>query len=214
MALRAGAVRRPATCLSVRAALSDDTDIKPSDAYKAASPDARREADEREMEAIAEAGRLELQGLKDMAKQEQEVLKKKLEQDITLAMTGATMEMLDEYDSKTQAILENMKRDRDIIREETANLEKLAKSMEQPLWWKKGDNAPKEGEVGWNKFSPPLALAWMFGFAGANEVYQMYLNDEGIQFIGAGKAVFDGFLTIVSGAIALRKKKPAADDSK
>ena len=130
------------------------------------------------------------------------------EQEITLAMTGASIEMLEEYDAKTQAILENMKRDRDIIREETANLEKLAKSMEQPLWWRKGDNEPKEGELGASKFSVPLALAWMFGFAGANELYQMYLSDEGIQFIGGAKAVFDGFLAIVSGSIALRKKKP------
>jgi hypothetical protein len=127
-------------------------------------------------------------------------------------MTGATIEMLEEYDTKTQAILDNMKRDRDIIREETANLERLAKSMETPLWWKKGENAPKEGQLGSNKFSIPLALAWMFGFAAANEVYQMYLTDEGIQFIGGGKAVFDSFLAIVSGSIAMRKKKkPAAE---
>jgi len=130
------------------------------------------------------------------------------EQEITLAMTGASIEMLEEYDKQTQAILESMKRDRDIIREETAQLEKLAKSMEQPLWWKKGDNAPKPGEKGSSKFSVPLALAWMFGFAGANELYQMYLNDEGVQFISAAKAVFDIFLAVVSGGIALRKKKP------
>ena len=146
--------------------------------------------------------------------QEKVVLTCWLAQDITLAMTGATMEMLDDYDLQTQEILEKMKKDRDIIREETANLEMLANSMKQPLWWKKGDNAPKEGELGSNKFSPSLALAWMFGFAGANEVYQLYLNDEGVQFIGAGKAVFDGFLSIVSGSIALRKKKPAAKDKK
>ena len=120
--------------------------------------------------------------------------------------------MLEEYYTKTQAILDNMKRDRDIIREETANLERLAKSMETPLWWKKGENAPKEGQLGSNKFSIPLALAWMFGFSAANEVYQMYLTDEGIQFIGGGKAVFDSFLAIVSGSIAMRKKKkPAAE---
>ena len=126
-------------------------------------------------------------------------------------MTGASIEMLEEYDTKTQAILESMKRDRDIIREETANLEKLAKSMEQPLWWKKGDNEPKPGALGSNKFSVPVALAWMFGFAGANEAYQMFLNDEGIQFIPAAKTVFDLFLATVSGTIAFRKKKPAAD---
>lgn len=128
-------------------------------------------------------------------------------QEITLAMTGASIEMLEEYDTKTQAILENMKKDRDIIREETANLERLAKQMETPLWWKKGDNAPKEGELGSNKFSVPMALAYMFGFAGANELYQMWLADEGIQFIGGAKAVFDLFLATVSGGIALRKKK-------
>jgi hypothetical protein len=37
------------------------------------------------------------------------------------------------------------------------------------------------------------------------------LTDEGIQFIGGGKAVFDSFLAIVSGSIAMRKKKPAAE---
>ena len=128
-------------------------------------------------------------------------------QEITLAMTGASIEMLEEYDVKTQAILTSMKRDRDIIREETANLERLAKQMETPLWWTKGENAPKPGEVGSNKFSVPMALAYMFGFAGANELYQMWLADEGIQFIGGGKAVFDLFLAVVSGSIALRKKK-------
>jgi hypothetical protein len=126
-------------------------------------------------------------------------------------MTGASIEMLEEYDQKTQKILENMKKDRDIIREETANLEKLAKQMETPLWWKKGENTPKPGEKGSSNFSVPLALAWMFGFAGANELYQMYLADEGIEFIGGAKASFDLFLATVSGSIALRKKKSKGD---
>lgn len=117
------------------------------------------------------------------------------------------MEMLEEYDTKTQEILDRMKKDRDIIREETANLEKLAKQMETPLWWQKGENAPKPGEKGSSNFSVPLALAWMFGFAGANELYQMYLADEGIQFIGGAKSVFDLFLAVVSGSIAFRKNK-------
>jgi len=181
--------------------------VKPADAYAAASPSLRVQSDEAVMESVTEAGRQELKSLADLTKQEQEELKKKLEEEITLAMTGASIEMLEEYDQKTQAILENMKKDRDIIREETANLERLAKSMEQPLWWQKGDNAPKPGEKGSNKFSVPLALAWMFGFAGANELYQMYLSDEGVQFIPAAKAVFDGGLALVSGGIALRKKK-------
>lgn len=203
-----GARARPLRRLVVAAALSDDKkDVKPADAYAAASPGLRTQSDEAAMETVAEAGRQELKGLADLTKQEQEELKKKLEEEITLAMTGASIEMLEEYDQKTQAILEKMKEDRDIIREETANLERLAKSMEQPLWWKKGDNEPKPGEKGSSKFSVPLALAWMFGFAGANELYQMYLNDEGVQFIPAGKAVFDGLLAVVSGGIALRKKK-------
>jgi len=82
MALRTSSCRRPPAALSlaVRAALSDDDDIKPSDAYKAASPDARREADERDMEAVTEAGRRELAKLADQNKREQEELRKKIEQ--------------------------------------------------------------------------------------------------------------------------------------
>jgi len=82
MALRTSSCRRPPAALSlaVRAALSDDADIKPSDAYKAASPDARREADERDMEAVTEAGRRELAKLADQNKREQEELRKKIEQ--------------------------------------------------------------------------------------------------------------------------------------
>ncbi|MGB1606833.1 MAG: hypothetical protein ACPIOQ_79635 [Promethearchaeia archaeon] len=62
-------------------------------------------------------------------------------------MTGASMEMLEEYDTKTQEILDRMKKDRDIIREETANLEKLAKQMETPLV-AKGRERSKAGGKG------------------------------------------------------------------
>jgi len=70
---------RPRRSLVVTAALSDDQ-IKPSDAYKAASPDIRKETDEMAMEAVTEQGRQELKSLADLTKQEQEVLKKKLEE--------------------------------------------------------------------------------------------------------------------------------------
>ena len=70
---------RPRRRLVVTAALSDDQ-VKPSDAYKAASPEIRKETDEMAMEAVTEQGRQELKSLADLTKAEQEVLKKKLEE--------------------------------------------------------------------------------------------------------------------------------------
>ena len=76
-----GARARPLRRLVVAAALSDDKkDVKPADAYAAASPGLRTQSDEAAMETVAEAGRQELKGLADLTKQEQEELKKKLEE--------------------------------------------------------------------------------------------------------------------------------------
>ena len=82
MALRAGAQRSAApqrpVVGSLRAALSDDKDIKPSDALKAASPAAKKAYEEAAMEAVTAAGRKELQDLAELTKKEQEELKQQL----------------------------------------------------------------------------------------------------------------------------------------
>ena len=75
-----GARVRPLRRLVVAAALSDDKDVKPADAYAAASPSLRVQSDEAVMESVTEAGRQELKSLADLTKQEQEELKKKLEE--------------------------------------------------------------------------------------------------------------------------------------
>lgn len=77
-ALRAGARSILKRRLVVAAALSDDKDIKPSDAIRAASKETKDEYVEAAMEAVTEAGRKELEDLAALSKQEQEELQKQL----------------------------------------------------------------------------------------------------------------------------------------
>ncbi len=67
-----GARARPLRRFVVAAALSDDK--------AAAAPGFRTQSDEAVMESVTEAGRQELKSLADLTKQEQEELKKKLEE--------------------------------------------------------------------------------------------------------------------------------------
>ena len=80
VALRSGSRSVLQRRLVVAAALSDDKDIKPSDALKKASPEVKEAYVEAAMEAVTEAGRKELKGLADLTKQEQEELQKQLEE--------------------------------------------------------------------------------------------------------------------------------------
>ena len=79
MALRASPRCRRMRPVVITAALSDGKDIKPSDAQAFASPQAQQELDAQIMEGVTEEGRQELRALADLTKQEQDVLRKKLE---------------------------------------------------------------------------------------------------------------------------------------
>jgi hypothetical protein len=153
-------------------------------------------------------GQKELKALQDLTNEETTQLQRRLEKEIELAMKGAELEMLEEYDAKTQALLSSMKKDRDVIREEAQNIADLQEQLKSPLWWQK-----KQGGAGKDKksFANTLApfLAWTFGFAALNEVYSASGSDDGVTFIVGLKTAFDAFLSLVSGFIAFRKAKPA-----
>eukprot|EP00960_Hanusia_phi_P009604 279099-Hanusia_phi.AAC.3 len=123
-------------------------------------------------------------------------------------MEGAQIELLEEYDQKTQAILKDMQKQRDIIRQEASNIAELKKQLDNPMWWKARGKPEKKSK---NNFLP-MALAWTFGLAAANEIYGGIQSDEGLTFIGGGKAVADSLLCIVSASIAMRKSKSKTEE--
>lgn len=125
-------------------------------------------------------------------------------------MKGAEEQLLEVYDKQTQEILENMKRERDIIRTEAANILKLKDEMKGGgLWWsRRGGSEKKKGQ----SFALTLAtfLAWTFAFAAANEVWTAYNSDGGISsmtFATSAKTVVDVLIAVVSGVIASKRTR-------
>jgi hypothetical protein len=122
-------------------------------------------------------------------------------------MKGAEEQMLEVYDKQTQEILDNMRKERDIIRSEAANILKLKEEMKSGgLWWSRTSGDKKKG----GSFALTLAtfLAWTFGFAAANEVWTAYNSDGGIasmSFATSAKTVVDVIIALVSTAIASKK---------
>eukprot|EP00287_Rhodomonas_sp_CCMP768_P009779 CAMPEP_0196720530 /NCGR_PEP_ID=MMETSP1091-20130531/3316_1 /TAXON_ID=302021 /ORGANISM="Rhodomonas sp., Strain CCMP768" /LENGTH=249 /DNA_ID=CAMNT_0042061801 /DNA_START=19 /DNA_END=768 /DNA_ORIENTATION=+ len=161
---------------------------------------------------IANSGKKEVKDLGDLTISETEELKKKLMEEIDLAMKGAEFEMLEEYDKKTQEILDSMKRDRDIIRKETETIQKFKEEMDaSPLWWARRGKQPKK--KGSAALSVALVLAWTFGLAALNELYTGVNSDEGLSVIGGCKAAADGVLAVVSAKIASKKPSAASEDT-
>ena len=87
--------------------------------------------------------------------------------------------ILEKYDEQTQGILEKMKKERDIIRAEAENLQKLQKELEGGNFWKGKAKKKKSGVL-----TVATVLAWTFGFAAVNEVYKGVASDEGLTFLG------------------------------
>jgi hypothetical protein len=125
-------------------------------------------------------------------------------------MKGAEEQMLEVYDKQTQEILDNMRRERDIIRVEAANILKLKEEMKSGgLWWSRSSGDKKKGP----SFALTLAtfLAWTFGFAAGNELWSAYNSDGGIagmSFATGAKTVVDVIIALVSTAIASKKTRP------
>ncbi|EKX40276.1 hypothetical protein GUITHDRAFT_154212 [Guillardia theta CCMP2712] len=164
--------------------------------------------DDKILELEVAKGQKQISELATLTNAEVQTLQKKIEEEINLAMEGAQLELLEEYDQKTQAILKDMMKQRDIIRQEASNIEELKKQLDSPMWWKSRGNTEKKSK---DNFIP-MALAWTFGLAAANEIYSGMQSDEGLSFIGGGKAVLDSLLCIVSASIAMRKSKSKAKE--
>ena len=125
-------------------------------------------------------------------------------------MKGAEEQLLEVYDKQTQEILENMKREREIIRTEAANILRLKDEMKGGgLWWsRRGGGEKKKGQ----SFAITLAtfLAWTFGFAAANEIWTAYNADGGMSsmtFATSAKTVVDMLIAVVSALIASKRTR-------
>jgi hypothetical protein len=88
--------------------------------------------------------------------------------------------ILNAYDEKTSSILEKMKKERDIIRQEAETLQKLQKELEGGQYWKGGKTKKKKSLV----LTVATVLAWTFGFAAVNEIYKGLTSEEGLTFLG------------------------------
>jgi hypothetical protein len=125
-------------------------------------------------------------------------------------MKGAEEQLLEVYDKQTQEILDNMRKERNIIRSEAANILKLKEEMKSGgLWWSRTSGDKKKGP----SFALTLAtfLAWTFAFAAANELWTSYNSDGGIagmSFATGAKTVVDVLIALVSTAIATKKTRP------
>ncbi len=87
--------------------------------------------------------------------------------------------ILEKYDEQTSSLLQKMQKERDIIRQETENLQKLQKELEGGKYWKGKAKKKKSGVL-----TVATVLAWTFGFAAINEIYRGFTSEEGVTFIG------------------------------
>ncbi|KAJ1484330.1 hypothetical protein T484DRAFT_1948092 [Baffinella frigidus] len=166
-----------------------------------------KQQDEAVLNKAAADGRAVIAKLALENQLEVEQLQMSIDKEISLAMKGAELEMLEEYDAKTSVLLAAMNKDRDVIRGEAARIAELQEQLKQPMWWNKGkkDAGGKDKKSFANAVAP--ILAWTFGLAAANEIYGASNSDEGITFVVGIKAVIDAFLSVISFFIANRKPK-------
>jgi len=161
--------------------------------------------EEKEIEGDIEKGKGALSEAKAQQDAEVKALQERLNKEIDEAMMESQAKILEAYDEKTQAILEDMKTQRDIIREETEKLQALADEVDGGKFWK--GKAKKKGSL---TLTVATVLAYTFAFASINEVYKA-VTDEAT-FLGILKGVADAFLAVVSTYIANKGPQKLIDE--
>ena len=125
-------------------------------------------------------------------------------------MKRAEEEVLGDYLNQTEAILQNMGRERDIIRAEAAKILELKRELETGAVSRLRRDKPMGGEK-----KTPLAtraavfIAWSFFFAGANELMTAYNAESGLTTIVEIKVGFDMVIAAMSTYIATRRNSKA-----
>eukprot|EP00281_Chroomonas_sp_CCMP1168_P024655 CAMPEP_0206234066 /NCGR_PEP_ID=MMETSP0047_2-20121206/12369_1 /ASSEMBLY_ACC=CAM_ASM_000192 /TAXON_ID=195065 /ORGANISM="Chroomonas mesostigmatica_cf, Strain CCMP1168" /LENGTH=267 /DNA_ID=CAMNT_0053658081 /DNA_START=14 /DNA_END=817 /DNA_ORIENTATION=- len=163
--------------------------------------------DEKVIDSDISEGKAELQNLKTLTDEEAEKLRERLSKEIDRAMLQEQAKMLEVYDAKTQQILENMKKERDIIRQEAENLKRLTEEVEGGKFWK-GKSKKKTNAT----LTIATVLAYTFAFASVNELYKGLTSDEGLTFIGGLKGVVDALLAVASTYIANKGPQKQLDE--
>jgi len=161
--------------------------------------------EEKEIQGDIEQGKGTLNEAKALSDQEAQELQARLNKEIDAAMAESQAKILEAYDEKTQGILEDMKTQRDIIREETEKLQALSDEIEGGKFWK--GKAKKKGSL---TLTIATVLAYTFAFASLNEVYKA-VTDEAT-FIGILKGITDAFLAVVSTYIANKGPQKMIDE--
>jgi len=151
-------------------------------------------------------GKSELEQVKALTDDEAEKLREKLSKQIDKAMLEEQAKILEAYDAKTQGLLDEMKAQRDIIREENEKLQALAEEVQGGKFWK--GKAKKKTNM---TLTIATFLAYTFAFASVNEIYKGVAGD-GLTFVGGLKAVVDLFLAVASTYIANKGPQKMLDE--
>lgn len=151
-------------------------------------------------------GKSELEQIRALTDDEAERLRERLSKQIDDTMMLEQKKMLEAYDLKTEGLLNEMRAQRDIIRDETEKLQKLADEVEGGKFWK--GKAKKKSNM---TLTIATFLAYTFAFASVNEIYKGVAGD-GLTFIGGLKAVVDLFLAAASTYIANKGPQKMLDE--